>query len=221
MARTRGAFIVLEGPDRSGKSTQAALLVRALRERGLEVVHTREPGGTGFAEAIRKVVLDPKHKVSPLAELLLYEAARAQHTDELLRPALEAGSVVICERFTLATLVYQGAGRALPEALIRRLNRIATGGTSPDLTLVLDVPDREFHKRRTRRADRLELESRDFRDRVREAYRRLAKSEPRTALLDGDRPLEEIQADLLRRVERILPLAPALSQRERVEGRAL
>ena len=198
--RRPGALIVLEGPDRSGKSTQAALLVRDLRSRGLSVVHTREPGGTGFAEAIRRILLDPRHKVQPLAELLLYEAARAQHTQERLVPALKAGAVVVCERYTLATLVYQGEARGLDIPMIRRLNAIATGGLKPDLTLVLDVPDREFHRRQSRRADRLELESRRFRRRVRKGYRRLAKTEPRTALIDADRPLEAVHEEIRERV---------------------
>ncbi|MBI4425358.1 MAG: dTMP kinase [Elusimicrobia bacterium] len=202
--RPRGLFVVLEGPDRSGKSTQAGLLARHLRERGLAVLHTREPGGTGLAEAIRKVLLDTRYTVRPLTELMLYEAARAQHTEDALRPALREGRVVVSERYTLATLAYQGAGRALPEPLIRRLNRIATSGLEPDLTLILDVPDREFHRRLTRRADRLELESRRFRERVREGYRRLARSERRTFLIDADRPVDAVRRDVLRLVERVL-----------------
>src|SRR5438046_2406772 len=114
-----GKFIVLEGPDKCGKSTQAALLADRLRERGFSVVHTREPGGTSFAEAIRKILLDDSHRVDPLAELLLYEAARAQHTKEKLLPALEQGQTVIAERYTLATLAYQGFARGLDLGLIR------------------------------------------------------------------------------------------------------
>lgn len=204
-----GSFIVLEGPDRSGKSTQAGLLVAALRERGLSVVHTREPGGTRFAEAIRRVLLDPSHTVQPLAELLLYEAARAQHTQERLLPALRAGRAVVCERYTLATLVYQGAGRGIAKPLIRTLNRIATGGLEPDLTLVLDVPDREFHRRKTAPADRLELESRKFRERVRLGYHTLARRRPRTALIDAARKVEDVHQDIWARVERLLPRAAA------------
>src|SRR5882672_4768513 len=103
MPKRAGKFIVLEGPDKSGKSTQAALLVKHLSRRKIRFLHTREPGGTSFAEAIRKILLDPHHEVDPLAELLLYEAARAQHTREKLAPALHAGKVVVCERYTLAT----------------------------------------------------------------------------------------------------------------------
>lgn len=189
-----------------------------MRGRGLSVVHTREPGGTRFAEAIRHILLDPSHEVQPLAELLLYEAARAQHTQERLLPALKKGSTVVCERFTLATLVYQGAGRGIPTTLIRKLNRIATDGLKPDLTIVLDVPDREFHRRQSKPADRLELESRKFRDRVREGYRRFARSEPKTALIDAARPLKAVHQDIWARAERNLPLAPPLSRKRQRVG---
>lgn len=199
MARiNRGLFIVLEGPDKCGKSTQAALLARALKARGLKVLHTREPGGTAFAEALRSVLLDPKHRVEPLAELLLYEAARAQHTAEVLRPALARGACVVSERYTLATLAYQGLARGLGLPLARRLNRIATGGLKPRLTVVLDIPDRRFLSRDPRRRhDRLELESAAFRARVRRAYRSLARREPGAVLLDGDRPAEAVHKDIL------------------------
>src|SRR5205823_1251155 len=109
VSRPQGLFIVLEGPDKSGKSTQARLLVERLRAQGYPVVHTREPGGTSFAEEVRRILLSTEHQVRPVAELLLYEASRAQHTDERLRPALSAGQVVVCERYTLSTTVYQGA----------------------------------------------------------------------------------------------------------------
>lgn len=198
MRAKKGRFIVLEGPDKSGKSTQAVLLVQALRKRGLRVVHTREPGGTAFAEAVRAVLLDPKHKVVPLAELLLYEAARAQHTEELLLPALRRGDVVVSERYTLATLAYQAGGRGLAVPLVRSLNRVATRGLEPDLCLVLDIPDSEFGKRdRRRRLDRLEKEGSDFRLKVRKAYRRLARLEPRTVLVDSRRDMAAVHFRVL------------------------
>ena len=148
----RGSFIVLEGPDKSGKSTQALLLVKRLRAAGREVVHTREPGGTPLAEAIRRLLLTPGKRVEPMAELLLYAAARAQHVSELIRPALRRGAVVVCERFTMATVVYQGHARGLDLKTIAALNRAATGGLKPDVTVVLDVPETEFHARRQRGA---------------------------------------------------------------------
>ena len=201
----RGRFIVLEGPDKSGKSTQAGLLASALRAEGRKVVHTREPGGTAFAEAIRKVLLDPAHRIAPLAELLLYEAARAQHTEELLKPALKRGAVVVCERYTLASLAYQGHARGLGTALVRRLTAVATGGLKADLCLVLDIPDRAFISRDPRRArDRLELESSRFRALVREGYRRLARAEPRTALIDASGERGALHQEILSRVGKIL-----------------
>ncbi len=201
----RGTFIVLEGPDKSGKSTQAEMLVRRLRSLKRPVVHTREPGGTSFAEAIRRILLDTKHEVDPLAELLLYEAARAQHTSRKLLPALAAGKLVLCERYTLATLAYQGYARNLPLSLVRRLNAIATNGLKPDLTIVLDIPESEFGSRKRARHDRLERESSLFRRRVRRGYRALAQSEPNVVLLNGRRPRLELQELICKRVEGLLP----------------
>ena len=203
MSRPRGRFIVLEGPDKSGKSTQAQLLLRTLRREGFDVLHTREPGGTRFAESIRRLVLSPSYRVTPLAELLLYEAARAQHTFELVRPALKAGRIVLCERYTMATLAYQGYGRGLPLPLVRRLNAVATGGLRPDLTLVLDLPEAAFESRRRAVHDRLERESIDFRRRVREGYRRLSRS-PRTRLISGLRGVDEVHREILAVVRRAL-----------------
>jgi len=181
MARARGVFIVLEGPDKCGKSTQARLLVSALKKTGREVVHTREPGGTRLAERIRGLLLDPGPSVHPLAELLLYEAGRAQHVSEFIRPALARGAAVVSERFTLATLAYQGCARGFPLGLIRRLNRIATGGLEPDLTVVLDIPDSAFRQRDpSRKLDRLEREDTAFRRRMRAGYRKLSVPAPAT-----------------------------------------
>ncbi len=201
----KGAFVVLEGPDKSGKSTQAELLAKFLRARKISCVHTREPGGTAFAEAIRKILLDPRHDVVPLAELLLYEAARAQHTEERIRPALKKGRVVLCERYGLASLAYQGYGRGFSLKLIRRLNDLATGGLRPDLTIVLDMPESEFAKRRRRKHDRLERESAAFRARVREGYRRLAKREKRVALVSRAGSVWEVQQRLRGLMQGLLP----------------
>lgn len=205
MPAKRGTFIVLEGPDKSGKSTQARELVKHLRKRGVDVVHSREPGGTSFAEAVRQILLDPRHKVHPVAELMLYEASRAQHTHELLLPALRKGRTVLCERFTLASLVYQGHARGIPLPLIRRLNHIATSGLMPDLTVVFDIPGREFMLRdKKRKHDRLELESSKFRAKVREGYLRLAKTEPRTVLIQADRDPSLVQDELRSLVHKAL-----------------
>ncbi|NNN04689.1 MAG: dTMP kinase [Elusimicrobia bacterium] len=203
MTPRRGVFIVLEGPDKSGKSTQARLLAQALETRGRKVLHTREPGGTAVAEAVRRVLLDPALTVDPLTELFLYEASRAQHTREKLMPALADGQVVVSERYTLSTDVYQGLARGLGLSLTRALSRYATGGLRPDLTVVIDVPDAEFSRRdRARAHDRLEREPAQFRSRVRAGYRRLARA-PRTVLLDGRRAQDDLHQDILSRALRL------------------
>jgi len=205
MRRRQGLFIVLEGPDKSGKSTQARRLAAALRAAGRDVLHTREPGGTAVAEAVRRVLLDPALSVDPLTELFLYEASRAQHTREKLLPALAARRIVVSERYTLSTDVYQGLARGLGLPLTRALNRYATEGLRPDLTFVIDLPDAEFARRdRGRAHDRLESEPAAFRRRVRAGYRRLARRAPRTILLDGRRGEDELHDEILARVRRRL-----------------
>lgn len=203
-ARRRGGlFVVLEGPDKSGKSTQARLLVEALRGRGLPVLHTREPGGTAVAEAVRKVLLNPSLNVSPLAELFLYEASRAQHVEEIIRPALKKGRIVISERFTMSTDVYQGHARGLGLEITEALNEIATGGLKPDLTFILNIPASEFDSRdKARVLDRLERETAAFRRKVRNGYAKLA-SRPRTLLMDGRRPAAELQSRILAKIEEV------------------
>lgn len=210
MRRSRGLFIVLEGPDKSGKSTQARLLVERLRALGREVVHTREPGGTSIAEEIRRLVLSTEHRVHPLTELLLYEAARAQHTEETLRPALAAGKVVVCERYAMSTTVYQGFARGLEPKLVEAANRLATRGLKPAITFVFDVPESEFERRDAGRAhDRLESEPASFRRRVRAGYRRLRG--PGIVRLDGRRLVQELQEEMLRRLR---PRLAARKERE-------
>ncbi len=196
-----GLFITLEGVEGSGKSTQARHLADYLRGRGFDVLCTREPGGAPIAEKIRDLLLDPAHReLSPRAELLLYEAARAQHVDEVIRPALETGRVVICDRFADSTTAYQGAGRGLQADSLELLHGWATGGLRPDLTLVLDLPPEEGLRRagRVRRRDRLEQEPLDFHRRVREGFRELAEREPdRVRLLDA-LPDEDTVAEAIR-----------------------
>jgi dTMP kinase len=199
-----GRFIVLEGPDKCGKSTQAKLLAGYLRRQGIAFIHTREPGGTGLAESIRNVLLDTRHPVAPLAELFLYEASRAQHTREKILPALKKGCWVLSERYSLATLAYQGYARKLPLPIIRTLDRIATGGLRPDLTVVLDIPESEFSRRdRSRKLDRLERESQRFRRLVREGYRKLTRGQRGCALLNGRLPLAEVHAAIIRLLARL------------------
>jgi len=198
MTRRGGRFVVLEGPDKSGKSTQARLLAEALRARGLTVLHTREPGGTSVAEGVRAVLLNPQLTIDPVAELFLYEASRAQHVAEKIRPALARGETVVCERFTMSTDAYQGCARGLGLKTTKALNAVATGGQAPDLTVVLDIPIEQFDARDAHRElDRLEREHVSFRVKVRKGYRKLAKTSPKTILIDATKPEEEIHRLIL------------------------
>lgn len=195
----RGWFITLEGGEGTGKSTQARLLAAHLRARGLEVLETREPGGSRGAEAVRHVLLSgAAEPLGPRVEALLFAAARADHVEELIAPALAAGKVVICDRFIDSTRVYQGAvGRVEPE-LLAALERICVG-TRPDLTLVLDVPPEIGLARASARgkgalADRFEKEGLTYHAAVREAFLALAAAEPdRCALVDAT-PVAEVVA---------------------------
>ncbi|HEV8129581.1 MAG TPA: dTMP kinase, partial [Candidatus Eisenbacteria bacterium] len=182
-----GLLLTLEGIEGSGKSTQARALAAFLEEEGVPVFLTREPGGVPLAEAIRNLLLSPDSgPIQPLTELLLFLAARAEHVARAIRPALEAGQVVICDRFTDATLAYQGAyqggGRSIPDDLIRRLNFLATGGLVPDRTYLLDVPVSLGLERADQRSgaagkDRIERQGAEFFDAVRRRYLELAEQE--------------------------------------------
>jgi dTMP kinase len=178
----KGLFITLEGPDGSGKSTQSLLLARYLEGKGYKVVRTREPGGTSIAEALRRIILNPKNRISKVTEVFLYEAGRAQHTSELILPALRQGKIVICERYTDATLAYQGYGRKLDIRMIEELNRIASSGLKPDLTILVDIDVRvglrRVRKVPGRKMDRLERESLRFHERVRRGYLEIASRDP-------------------------------------------
>jgi len=201
----KGLFIVLEGPDRCGKSTQAALLKSWLEELGCEVVVTREPGGTYLSEKIRRILLDPKSNIEPMTELFLYETSRIKHTLEKIIPALKAGKVIISDRYTLSTTAYQGYGRGLDLKTVETLNRIATLDLKPDLTIVFDIPDRVFAQREHLRngRDRIEREPDIFRRRVNRAYKLLARR-PGITRIDAGRPVGTIQADIRARVQKIL-----------------
>lgn len=201
----KGLFIVLEGPDRSGKSTQAALLKAWLEGFGREVTVTREPGGTRLSEQIREILLDPKSHIEPMTELFLYETSRIKHTLEKIIPALKAGKVIISDRYTLSTTAYQGYGRGLDLKTVETLNRIATMNLKPDLTIVMDIPDKVFSQRErlTQGRDRIESEPDQFRKRVNRAYKLLARR-PGMTRIDGGRSIEAIQADIRARVAKLL-----------------
>lgn len=185
---TRGTFIVLEGIEGAGKTTQIPLLRDFLVSRGRRVVTTLEPGGTDVGRHIREVILDPRHKaMTSTAELLLYHAARAQHVEEVVRPQLENGAWILCDRFSDSTLAYQGYGRGLDRKLLSQLDEISTGGLVPDLAIILDL-EVEAGLRRNVQAgkhDRMELESVEFHRRVREGFHKLADEKPYAVLVSG------------------------------------
>lgn len=203
-----GLFITLEGPEGAGKSTNREYLAERLRESGVEVLLTREPGGTPLAERLRELLLAPSDE--PMAadtELLLVFAARAQHLDRVIRPALARGSVVLCDRFTDATYAYQGGGRGLSEARIAVLENFVQGELRPDLTLIFDLPVQVGLARAAARGrlDRFEREGTGFFEAVRQTYLRRARSEPqRYRVVDASQPLDRVQADLDRLLPQIL-----------------
>ena len=192
-----GLFVTFEGGEGSGKSTQLARLAARLRARGLEPVLTREPGGTPLAEGIRELLLDPARRPGAMSEALLMEAARADVVEHVIRPALAAGRVVLCDRYDDSTLAYQGGGRGLDAGLLEVLNRAATGGLVPDLTLLYDVPPALGLERRERAAgdtNRLDREPAEFHARVRRRYLDLAAAAPRRwVVLDGAAAPDELE----------------------------
>jgi len=196
-----GTFITFEGIDGSGKSTHLRLLSNFLHTNGLEVLLTREPGGTPVGNRLRAALLDAREQVDPLTELLVFAADRAQHVRRVLRPAIEQGQVVISDRYADATVAYQGAGRGFSSELISEIIALATEGLKPELTLLFDLSVVESNTRTSRRThgnqvgDRLDAEHADFHTRVRDAYLRLAESEPqRIKVVETNRSVEETQA---------------------------
>jgi dTMP kinase len=189
-------FVTFEGLDGSGKTTQADLLRERLEADGLEVVATREPGGTELGEQIRDLLLHGGH-VTPWAEALLYAASRAQHVDETIRPALERGAAVVCDRYVDSSVAYQGAGRGLGIDRVLDLNLAAVDGLLPDRTFLLLLDPGEVASRIARDHDRLEREGDDFRRRVDAGYRELAARFPeRIVFLDAMRPVEELAEEI-------------------------
>lgn len=194
--KKKGLFISLEGIEGTGKTTQARLLYERLIHNGLEAILTNEPGGTSIGESIREILLKIDHKeMSYITELLLYNAARAQHLYEKIVPALKMGKVVITDRFSDSTIAYQGYGRGIDLNLLKTLDNIATGGIKPDITLLFDL-DVETGLKRNRginKIDRLELEDIEFHRRVREGYLRIAKLEPgRIKIIDASEPISVV-----------------------------
>jgi dTMP kinase len=211
-----GRFITFEGIDGSGKSTQLAALGRALLARGLPVVTTREPGGTPVGDAIRSVVLDRAFSgLSGRAELLLYLASRVEHVDKVIRPSLVQGSLVLCDRFSEATLAYQAYGRRIPMEEVAPLVAFGACGVTPDLVVLLDLPAEEGLSRVKQRqtANRLDREAIEFHQRVRDGYLTLAAQTPhRFKVLDARLPVDELERAILRTVE---PLCAGVASESR------
>ena len=210
----RGLFLSFEGGEGSGKSLQARGLAQTLIERGRDVVLTREPGGTAAGERIRDILLHAREiPLSPEAQVLLFSSARAQLVREVIRPALDAGKIVIADRFFDSSVVYQGHGQGVPLEAIREVTRLAVGTLVPDRTFLLDVPVEVGLARSAWRAeakwDRFEADATDLHVRVRDAYLRLAAAEPRRfVVIPADREEAEVASDIRREVDTLLG-APA------------
>ncbi len=203
-----GYFVTFEGIEGAGKSTQIASTRSYLAARSIEAVVVREPGGTEVGDRVRDILLSPlKEPLAPLAELLLFCASRHQLVTTVIRPALAAGHVVLCDRFADSSRAYQGFGRGLPLDVIEQVNNVATGGLEPDLTIVLDVPPERGLNRVELRSgaapgDRFETEALDFHRRVREGFLQLAREAPRrVAVVDAGRPAEQVTRAVLELIE--------------------
>lgn len=197
----QGKFITFEGIDGSGKSTQLRMLTGDLRQRGIDVIATHEPGGTPLGRRLREAFLETEETVAPIAELLLFAADRAQHVEFLIKPALAGGRIVISDRYADATFAYQGAGRGFPESTVNEIITLATGGLKPDLTLFFDISVENALRRMGSRHEtgegknRMDTESGEFYSNVRKAYLTIAENEPdRFKVLDANGSIEETHA---------------------------
>ena len=193
-----GFFITFEGCEGSGKTTQAKLLYNHLKKKGYRVIFTREPGGTKISNFIRDILLNEKNKdIDRITEVLLYEASRAQNISEKIKPALKKNYIVICDRFSDSTIAYQGYGRGINKEIIKKIDKFATGGLKPNLTILLDIhPDVGLN--RIKRFDRLEKEKLLFHKKVRKGYLELAKKEPdRIKVFDATKDKESINRKII------------------------
>ncbi len=207
----RGRFITFEGIDGSGKSTQLRMLASELRFRGFDVLPTMEPGGTPLGRRLRTAFLETEETVAPLAELLLFAADRAQHVNFLVKPALEAGKIVISDRYSDATVAYQGAGRGFSDSVISQVTEFATGGLKSDLTLFFDLPIEQALQRTNSRSNtgergnRMDKENIGFYERVRAAYLKIADGEPnRFRIVDASGSTDEVKTRVLKIVSEFL-----------------
>jgi len=201
----KGLFITFEGADGCGKTTQLNLLKNYLEDKGYKVVLTREPGGKGLGEKVREILLNYDGDVSDRCESFLFLADRAQNIDIIVKPAIEQGKIVLCDRHTDSSVAYQGYGRGLDIEQINILNNLATGGKKPDLTLVFDVDVETSMARVGNEKDRMENSGNEFFNRVRNGYLELAKKEPqRIKVVDSTKTIEEIHKNVVKIVEKIL-----------------
>jgi dTMP kinase len=196
----RGRFIVIEGPDFSGKTTQAKLLVRHLKKKGFNSEYLREPGSTWLGERIRKILLDAKSQISMKAELFLYMAARSELAQERIRPLLDKGINVVCDRYIYSSIIYQGLAGRLGEKLVRRIAHIAVGGLLPDLVIVLDIKP-QLAKTRSLKKDRIEKRNIAYQRLVRKGFLEMAKSSARFALIDGSKGVKEVHKEIVKVLE--------------------
>lgn len=198
-------FITFEGLDYSGKSTQVQLLVSRLSRKQFNVLLLREPGGTDIGERIRTILLDKEAMaMTTIAELFLFSASRAQLVEEVIRPALDGGLIVVCDRFYDSTTAYQGSGRQIGQETVQAINRAAVGGLVPALTLFIDIPPEEVEKRMRRvqgGKDRMESNGRDFYQRVRDGYMELANKEKRFVVINGMQSIDVIEEEVWTHVE--------------------
>lgn len=204
----RGKFITIEGTDGSGKSTQIELLMDYLRKKGADVIFTREPGGTQISEKIREIILDVNNsEMTGITEALLYAAARSQHVEEKIIPAIEAGKIIVCDRFVDSSIAYQGAARGLGAEKIMGINEAALHGIMPDMTLFFDLsPEKGILRKKNERAlDRLEKEKMDFHEKVYEGYKNLCKKYPeRIKPIDADRSIDEVHSEVIEVIDGLL-----------------
>lgn len=216
----KGLFITLEGGEGSGKTTQALRLFQSLTAQGYDVLHTREPGGTSVAERIRRILLDHADEaVAPETEALLMLAARRQHVEHVIRPALASGKVVICDRFSDSTLAYQGYGRGLDLKFLRMINRWVTGTVTPHLTLFFDIPIATGLRRRrghSAEQNRLDHETHGFHAKVRAGFQALAKREPRRIIIvDARQSTDSVAVTVERLIRDRLQRSTSLTRRSR------